>query len=1198
MLRTHYKLYFLLFFESLNVIVDVLFTRRPSQALNLKEIVIMSMNNKKRSGFIVKVDHNNPQKRKPRQWIADQVMNLSTMDFIKSGYGASIGVPPIDEISDIHFFNLGYGEWRDEMEELRYFVGKKGLDSYVERMGKRHGDGLGSFLSEIHRNIYGVADPIKISNNADSAIGRVEPLPTAEINQPIQQVAKMSVKNTGANNSTNANIENAPLENTINEQARLLDSPPNYLNDIPELHSEMQGLTGVDHATTQVYKVETIQTRIMGIKCTTHKVKQNKSSVGISKRFIHNIKRKLPEIKVHQRVINQEFVKDEIAKFSHKFCAVISGMGSGKTTGQSDAIKLFNPHQSAANTIVISTRILLCQSIANSLSIKTGQPFSLYSNLSNISHQEEVDIACKWLVITPLSLPSRIKNIKIDERLIVVLDESETFLSLINKGEKNSDEVIKALRLLASGCGRMIFMDANMGKSTAALMKVIFPEGKHDLEILINTHKRFQDNKITIVCADNNQTKFENGKLEFSKPLSESADDVGGDGMVDVLKAEIKRQKSGITRAKNKALLIEVKAILGKSKDSGSRLKPVRKRMIDGMEKKIREIKVVKIATLPLLIDKIVKNKPDYSRIYMSDRQKKIGKKNKKIENIILKYKDQVDDNNENKYSFDKSRHIIYALITRDLMAGKNIYFASSTRAEVDRLMDYLNSEFPQTVKLAITREMSPIDRESCNEILEDDRKVVNLHVLAISPKLSMGASFDKKNHFHKGYMILQNGSSTADHKDAIQLSRRNRHFIENEIIIACDFNNVNIPLQSYKADKAIENSLEANMKTPISKYQKLAASAYDQEMAIYRESKAHYFEYLIRDLSDVYGEINYCFYDDDEKLEKMGGLLSVLKAAAKKKKEKLINEALPLMVLGESLRKFEIDHRGLSASQLDRMIIELSRKFERIGWSEKISEENTDLYINVLKDYPKIFKHVDLMASTAELNRIAKAYAFGVGDEKVLKRGVKSTDHLIKQEVHLCTLAVDAGSHEKLKYESDESKKLRIYMRNNPNEMIALKQKSKPVTSDMKNRALIRRITKGYGFEVVSKPKRIEGKVTRIYEVKALDHIDKAASMMIDASKAKVDIIKEIEAEDKKIKDARNKAIKAHNKTPKFDAPSVIKKRLEAILSGQPMYVKKQVMVMANINYGAEVSNGKTEQEAGDIMAIKAQRGVERMTW
>jgi len=98
-----------------------------------------------------------------------------------------------------------------------------GDDSY----GESQGEYIGCYV-EYSDNSERLAETREIDNNDDSAVAGIPVPTTANINQPLQQVAKMSVyKNTGANNSIDASDSDVnPTENT-DLQNRLDDSNPN-----------------------------------------------------------------------------------------------------------------------------------------------------------------------------------------------------------------------------------------------------------------------------------------------------------------------------------------------------------------------------------------------------------------------------------------------------------------------------------------------------------------------------------------------------------------------------------------------------------------------------------------------------------------------------------------------------------------------------------------------------------------------------------------------------------------------------------------------------------------------------------------------------------------------------------------------------------------------------------------------------------
>jgi len=339
-----------------------------------------------------------------------------------------------------------------------------------------------------------LAETQDIDNTKDSAVGSGRILPTANINQPLNQVAKMSVKNTYANNSIDAsNSDVNPTENT-DLQNRLDDSIPDWLTetppldyDIPSLDDENQGINGVDNAI--------LSPNDCGIN-----PEINIDSEPAPEKFKHLLRKNITK-----RYIGNyhQYTKGS------KVVVVKAGTGTGKTTAIVQEIKEIIDKGETPYIIILAPREKLCKSTASSLT-KTLEKMGIdvkvhhYKDVKKMTPKQRIAAGVSIIVTTNNSLYHFPEFFDGKRKLhSVFMDEPEAHFDLLATKTSNVPQAIQCVRDCIKHADTSYFMDAHAADKTHYLMQLFFPEesrrNSDRIMFLASSYKKWWNHTLEII---------------------------------------------------------------------------------------------------------------------------------------------------------------------------------------------------------------------------------------------------------------------------------------------------------------------------------------------------------------------------------------------------------------------------------------------------------------------------------------------------------------------------------------------------------------------------------------------------------------------------------------------------------------------------------------------------------------------------
>ena len=368
-------------------------------------------------------------------------------------------------------------------------------------------------------NLEGLAETREIDNNAISATEGTGIPTAANLNQPSRQVAKMSVKNTGANNSIEpSKRDELPQENT-NFQENQANSIPDWINeplpdDIDYKTAPMdmgceslpiyydQGMDGVDNAT------------LSPVDCgidTGAGVETNTGAGTASE----------PVPDVFKTLVTKAIAKQYIGNYHQytkgsKIAVVKSGTGTGKTTAIVPEIQRIINNNETPYVLILAPREKLCKSTSASLNVKfekasVNAKAHHYKDVLSMTPKKRMESGVTIIVTTINSLyhfPEFFDGKRKLHRIF--MDETEAHFDLLATKTKNVPLAIQCVRDCIKHAETSYLMDAHAGNKTSYLMQLFFPEesrrNSDRIIFLAGSYKKWWNHTIEII-TDNSYKK-------------------------------------------------------------------------------------------------------------------------------------------------------------------------------------------------------------------------------------------------------------------------------------------------------------------------------------------------------------------------------------------------------------------------------------------------------------------------------------------------------------------------------------------------------------------------------------------------------------------------------------------------------------------------------------------------------------------
>lgn len=263
------------------------------------------------------------------------------------------------------------------------------------------------------------------------------------------------------------------------------------LSNYPEIHDSSN--YSYDESHFQEYKNIKVEDSVCDL--TTSSVKLSQESEMLPVIDDAPTLKSHPDFDSSTTILNRQYLGDALAKTvsGHRITCVKSGMGTGKTT----AIKPL---------LIEYERVFYCcpnKKLAHAMAEDLGLTYyEDYKRETDLIRRGDMG---RRIVGTPQMLALLLKhNDKLSFDLLV-FDESESASGLVvSEACKNKSEVLDAMKVVIGRSGRSVFMDADLGVKTNALMQSVGVDSSH---LLINDFKRWSSTGAVVLEGSSFKTR-------------------------------------------------------------------------------------------------------------------------------------------------------------------------------------------------------------------------------------------------------------------------------------------------------------------------------------------------------------------------------------------------------------------------------------------------------------------------------------------------------------------------------------------------------------------------------------------------------------------------------------------------------------------------------------------------------------------
>ncbi|MCK5896693.1 MAG: PriCT-2 domain-containing protein [Cocleimonas sp.] len=364
--------------------------------------------------------------------------------------------------------------------------------------------------------------------------------------------------------------------------------------------------------------------------------------------------------------------------------------------------------------------------------------------------------------------------------------------------------------------------------------------------------------------------------------------------------------------------------------------------------------------------------------------------------------------------SFSDRKEALSSMMMQDITGGENTALFSSSATFCTDLHEVVEVICPESNSKLATSETDN------QELMSDPKTVSKINNLFYSPSLSVGISFDIKNHVNRVYGCLSNEINTPDSEDAGQGMARFRNPSNKEWVIALDDRkNIYIdgdePLLPEDISKSIMARFMGNIKA-ISSNLVLTPDLTNQVLDLYalvesrkRDDKNNFNKNFIDKLVNLGMNVEYV---EAELFFEGNDIKSAMKENKAERIERVIQNTINAPKINEEENKILSARRRLGQRLTNEEKSILERYYLETAFSVDFDKMNNNEKREIISYKGDGFITKAVMRSQVEASRdFDKAYIAmglnGVGDEEAGKRDIlhKHHNYRLKKKLHAYAL-------------------------------------------------------------------------------------------------------------------------------------------------------------------------------------------------
>ena len=434
------------------------------------------------------------------------------------------------------------------------------------------------------------------------------------------------------------------------------------------------------------------------------------------------------------------------------------------------------------------------------------------------------------------------------------------------------------------------------------------------------------------------------------------------------------------------------------------------------------------------------------------------------------------------------------------IMAGRKIGISSGSAAYCQTRFNVLSALFPD-LKIGLFTSKSSAETR---RILGKPELVTEYDVIIFSPAISIGVSFDAKDHFHEMFGVYPNCSRTADSDDANQGMARLRHLIDDRWTIVLDddkqvYNRavtLDVPadVAQILIDRILRESFAAGFPVDLTNEDHEIALLWAVCSDYHIENKNNFSQCFKATLSRSGAVIEYQAINlieqsaDSVELTEISKETQVQQKIAAKTTSQKIDEKQNWML------EYEVKHRseGVTQDQLDSMErFRFERRFDID--CDKLQPADIERYLR-LDDENAIQKCInrEILQSDADFDKqYIKARIKGIGDVEAFKVDLLDDKLGYRLNKKLLRYAVDCAASGEYSHDSLRRSGLFQFVERNLKEIVATEAIPLPKDWRKKPALVMNHLLDMVGYDHASRQKSENGKRKYIYSASPNPEID-----------------------------------------------------------------------------------------------------------
>ena len=378
--------------------------------------------------------------------------------------------------------------------------------------------------------------------------------------------------------------------------------------------------------------------------------------------------------------------------------------------------------------------------------------------------------------------------------------------------------------------------------------------------------------------------------------------------------------------------------------------------------------------------------------------------------------------------NYKKSRATVYRMIIEAIEQGKNIAIACVTAKEAAVITNVLNEYFTDKITGCVLADDKKhlISKQTIGDAIIDDDKAVKLfNIVVYSPSISMGVSFDIRNHIDTIFCFAENIEQAPDAKSVMQMMARFRNLVGKKIVMALDTRHLKLsPVDKHERRKIVTKQIKDNRNShsEVGKDYQSLTELEEEELKL----KVLYESLRVKNKNNFYEQviefIEHDFSPDNIKFRVAENETDIEKVInqERKRQEQIDSELIKyyfLNPINENNAKeisFKLSKEPSSVTHKEYKALSVYKTLKSLGFNDESSKDELEKIYQLKVDnkISAIYNNENAKMDTPTINRVVAVMTYGVGESEIMKKGLMNKGIFIKTTRKFMSLLVDVANN------------------------------------------------------------------------------------------------------------------------------------------------------------------------------------------